>query len=79
METQLKQSDDLLHKENVKVYRNVQAAMIEELGKQTQEFKEILAAETKPKKNTGLTVLSVLILIGVVANLVVSLLPYFNF
>lgn len=79
VETQLKQSDDLLHKENVKVYRNVQAAMVEELGKQTQEFKEILAAEPKPKKNTGLTVLSVLILIGVVANLVVSLLSYFNF
>lgn len=76
VESQLRQSDDLLHKENVKVYRNVQAALIEELGKQTQEIKELLAAEPKPKKNTAVLVMEVLILLGVLGNLAVSLLPY---
>lgn len=30
------QTEDFFHKESVKVYRNVQAAMVEELGKQTE-------------------------------------------
>ena len=33
------QSDDFNHKENVRVYRNIQASMISELGKQTVELK----------------------------------------
>lgn len=76
MEEQLRQSDDLLHRENVKVYRNVQASLIEELGKQTQEWKELFATELKPGKHTGIYVLLVLILAGVAANLVIALLPY---
>lgn len=76
MEEQLRQSDDLLHRENVKVYRNVQASLIEELGKQTQEWKELFATELKPGKRTGIYVLLVLILAGVAANLVIALLPY---
>ena len=39
LEEKFKQSDDFLHRENVKVYRNVQAAVTEELNKQTEEFK----------------------------------------
>lgn len=35
-----KSLEDYLHTDNVKVYRNVQASMIEELGKQTEEIKE---------------------------------------
>lgn len=35
LEEAFAKSDDFLHKENVKVYRNVQAAMTEELNKQT--------------------------------------------
>ena len=50
MESQLKQSDDLLHKENVKVYRNVQAALIEELGKQTQCELQAYQYDDKSKK-----------------------------
>lgn len=34
-----KQADDFNHKENVKVYRNVQAVVVEEVGKQTEELK----------------------------------------
>lgn len=38
------QSDDFNHKENVRVYRNIQASMIAELGKQTAELREQLDA-----------------------------------
>lgn len=38
------QSDDFNHKENVRVYRNIQASMIAELGKQTQELSARLDA-----------------------------------
>ena len=38
------QSDDFNHKENVRVYRNIQASMIAELGKQTQELRAQLDA-----------------------------------
>lgn len=38
------QSDDFNHKENVRVYRNIQASMISELAKQTQELRERLDA-----------------------------------
>lgn len=38
------QSDDFNHKENVRVYRNIQASMISELGKQTAELKEQIDA-----------------------------------
>ena len=36
-----KSLEDFLHTDNVKVYRNVQAAVIEELEKQTNELKEV--------------------------------------
>ena len=36
MEEMFRQADDFVHRENVKVYRNVQAATTEELEKQTQ-------------------------------------------
>ncbi len=70
-----KQSDDFLHRENVKVYRNVQAALVEELNKQTEEWK---TEQNKKKGNKGLLVLSILILIGVVADVAVNLLSYFT-
>ena len=38
------QSDDFSHRENVRVYRNIQASMIAELGKQTQELSARLDA-----------------------------------
>ena len=40
LEESFKSMEDFLHTDNVKVYRNVQAAMIEELEKQTAEIKE---------------------------------------
>lgn len=45
-----KNMEDFLHTDNVKVYRNVQAAMIEELGKQTAEIKAVQEQSFKGSK-----------------------------
>lgn len=45
-----KNMEDFLHTDNVKVYRNVQAAMIEELEKQTTEIKKTQAKALKGSK-----------------------------
>lgn len=50
LEEQFKSMEDFLHTDNVKVYRNVQAAMIEELGKQTAELKDEQEKFTKSSK-----------------------------
>ncbi len=64
------------HKENVRVYRNVQAAFVEELNKQTEELKNSQPAKTG---NTAILVISVLILLGVTADVVLQVLSMFNF
>lgn len=63
------QSEDFMHKESVKVYRNVQASFAEELTKQTEQ------AKVSKGRGTPLW-LSVLILVGVAADLAVTLLPF---
>lgn len=73
LEEKFRQSDDFLHKENVKVYRNVQAALIEELNKQTEELKN---SQVQNKTSKALLPISVLILIGVIADIVINLLPW---
>lgn len=73
LEEQFKQSDDFLHKENVKVYRNVQAALVEELNKQTQELKD---SQAQNKTSKAVLPISILILIGVIADIVIGLLPF---
>lgn len=62
------QSEDFMHKESVKVYRNVQAAFTEELEKQTEQ------AKVSQGRGTPLW-LSVLILVGVIADIAVTLVP----
>lgn len=69
---------DYVHKENVKVYRNVQAVVVDETGKQTEAIKaecEKLAARIKSVGRTGKAALvfSVIILLGVVAQLLFTL------
>lgn len=65
LEERFAQSEEFMHKENVKVYRNVQAAFTEELGKQAQT-----------SKGSGVPVgLCVAILIGVAADILINLIP----
>lgn len=62
------QSEDFMHKESVKVYRNVQAAFTEELVKQTEQAKASRGHVTP-------LWLSVLILVGVIVDIAVTLIP----
>lgn len=68
LEERFSQSEDFMHKENVKVYRNVQAAFTEELTKQAEQER------TARGKGTPLW-LSIVILIGVLTDIVVTLVP----
>lgn len=72
LQDQFRQSDDFLHKENVKVYRNVQAALVEELNRQTEELKN---SQAQNKTSKAILPISILILIGVIADIIISLLP----
>lgn len=72
LEEKFKQSDDFLHRENVKVYRNVQAAVSDELNKQT----EVLQSEHRQSKNgAGKATLAftILTMIGVIVDIIVQL------
>lgn len=77
LEELFKQADDFVHKENVKVYRNVQAVLVEEMEKQTQVLMEFgrEAAEnvnavnkSNRKKNKGILALAIATLIISLAN-----------
>lgn len=68
LEERFSQSEEFVHKENVKVYRNVQAAFTEELTRQTEQ--------AKASRGSGTPLwLSILILVGVIANIAVTLVP----
>lgn len=71
LEERLAQTEDFVHKENVKVYRNVQAAFTEELEKQNQQDQQT----QKSGGNKALIGLSIAILIGVIADIVINLIP----
>lgn len=78
LEMRFQQSDDFIHKENVRVYRNVQAAFVEELNKQAEALKN-----DRPQHTGGvskaLIPISVLILLGVIADIVLQVLSMLNF
>lgn len=61
------QLEEFMHKESVKVYRNVQAVLTDELKNQTKELEEKIAQNQKGK--TGLYVLLVLTLLAGLGNL----------
>ncbi|MBR5360829.1 MAG: hypothetical protein IK123_08065 [Lachnospiraceae bacterium] len=69
--------DDTIHKENIKVYRNVQAAMTEGLTEQTKSILDAQQAASK-KSGTGfIKVMSVLIFLAVLADIALKVLPMF--
>ena len=70
LEEKFKQADDFLHRENVKVYRNVQAAMTDELNKQTEESKK---SQRENRGSRAVLPISILILIGVLADILIHL------
>lgn len=76
MEGFLEKANDYVHKENVKVYRNVQAVVVEEAKKQTE------ALENRQKKEDGrekiTLVFTVLTFLVVAADIALNLLEHFN-
>lgn len=73
LEEKFQQSDDFLHKENVKVYRNVQAALVEEMNKQTEEIKN---SQVKNRGSKAVLPISILILLGVIADILIQLFSF---
>jgi len=71
LEASFKSMEDFLHTDNVKVYRNVQAAMIEELEKQTAEIK--LAQEKAAKSNKVILPFVTITMIVSLASLGISI------
>lgn len=67
IEDLFKESDDFVHKENVKVYRNVQAVMVEELEKQTEEI--ISNGRDLAGKNKNMFIINIVTLVLAAANL----------
>ena len=70
LDEKFRQSDDFLHKENVKVYRNVQAAVVEELNKQTEELKK---SQKENRGSKAVLPISILTLLVVLADIAVHL------
>ncbi len=71
-ENVIKNLEDFLHTDNVKVYRNVQASMVEELDRRAGELKEEL--EKTQKKSGVLFPLVLVTMILSALNLIVSVL-----
>lgn len=74
MKELMKQSDDFTHKENVKVYRNVQAVVVDEVKKQTeamaaQNEELVKRNEALQKQNKGLKPLMIVTLLAGIANI----------
>ena len=63
--------EDYTHSDNVKVYRNVQAAMIEELAKQTTTLKE--EQEKSAKSNKSLLPMVVVTMVITIANIAITI------
>ncbi|TCL61208.1 hypothetical protein EDD76_101305 [Kineothrix alysoides] len=71
LEELFKESDDFVHKENVKVYRNVQAVVVEELEKQTKVLmdSEMKAVNTNKKMDKSALAIGVITLVVSLANM----------
>lgn len=68
-----KQADDFLHKENVKVYRNVQAVVVDEVGNKAEAIMKA-QEETAKKSNKPVLIFAVLGFVAAAASLVVQIL-----
>lgn len=71
IEERFKTMEDFLHVDNVKVYRNVQAAMIEELGKQEAQLKE--EQNKLAKGNKAMLPFVIVTMVVTITNLAVTI------
>lgn len=68
----LKHTEDHIHKENVKVYRNVQAVVVDELNKQTSELTSDFSRQNG--RVTVAMIFSILAFLGSIAGIVFQIL-----
>ena len=68
--------EDFLHTDNVKVYRNVQASVVEELEKQTTDLKETV--ERTASRNKVLLPFVIITMIISIANMAITVARIFN-
>ena len=73
----LQQSEDFSHKENVRVYRNVQAAVEQLLKKQTDDLKEKLDEEKQPS-GAAVNGVQIATLVAVLAGVILEALHAFG-
>lgn len=71
LEERMKQTDEFVHKENVKVYRNVQAVVVDELKKQTEKL--LLENQKLGSKLNTVTILSIFAILFSVAGIVLQI------
>ena len=76
LEEQFRNLEDFLHTDNVKVYRNVQAAMVEELEKQTTELRE--AVEQNASRNKILLPFVIVTMIISITNVAITMARILN-
>lgn len=77
LEEWFKQSDEYVHKENVKVYRNVQAVIVEELEKQTQAI--LSSQQQMAAQNKKLFIICLVTLLLALGNLGVLVAHFMGF
>ena len=71
LEERMKQTDEFVHKENVQVYRNVQAVVVDELKKQTETL--LLENQKLGSKLNTVTILSIFAILFSVAGIVLQI------
>ena len=76
LEELFRNMEDFLHTDNVKVYRNVQASVVEELEKQTTELKETV--ERTASRNKVLLPFVIITMIISIANMAITVARIFN-
>lgn len=79
LEKAIKALEEYVHKENVKVYRNVQAVVVDQTTAKTRELGDRLdALERNAKKSKGLMPLALFTLLAAVASLLLQLAQMFS-
>lgn len=80
MAEMFRQSDDFTHREDVKVYRNVQASIVEENEKQTARVEELvkLSNGKLAGKTTAALIFSVLAFVAAAGTLALQILQMLN-
>lgn len=71
------QADDYLHKENVKVYRNVQAVVVEEIGSKTENIVKLQESHAKKFFKPAM-IFAVLAFLMATADVVIQLLNIYG-